>query len=224
MTIHLEASVETLKSKFLTLSEIVEEAVFNAAKAVWDRDVGLAKEVIRGDALIDQREVEIEEDCLRILALYQPVASDLRFIVTVLKINNDLERIGDLAANMASRAVALARLSKEPVRFDLEDMADKTRTMLHQSLDALVRLDVGLAYQVIDADEAVDLAHRDMYKATYKLIQEDPSNTEWMILLLSISRSLERIADLATNISEDVVYLVEGKIVRHQSKVNREEL
>jgi phosphate transport system protein len=159
--------------------------------------------------------VDIEEDCLKVLALHQPVASDLRFIIAILKINNDLERIGDLAVNIAERAVFLARLERDEMPFDLAGMAEKAQMMLKQSLDALVNRDPALAYMVCAADEEVDEANRRAYALLAEAVCERPDRLKTLIHQFTAARQIERIADHATNIAEDVIYMLLGKIVRH---------
>jgi phosphate transport system protein len=215
MTIHLEKEIETLKRKILALSSMVEETVYRAVKAVAECDAVTAESVVQGDDAIDAMEVEVEEDCLKALALHQPVATDLRFIVSVLKINSDLERIGDLAVNIAQRAGALSKLERIPAFLDLSGMAEKVKQMLRKSLTSLVNLDSGLARQVCASDDAIDNLNRSMHQQITEKIKSDPSHTEVFILLLSVSRNLERIADHATNIAEDVIYMNEGQIIRH---------
>jgi len=217
MTRHLQRELETLKKNLLLLCSMVEESVFAAVKAVQETDTALAQKVIDGDRAIYLREIEIEEECLKILALHQPVAVDLRFIVAALKINNDMERIGDLAANIADRALALSRLAAPRIPVDLRSMAANAQNMLKQALDALVNLDTVLAAQVLRADSEVDRVHRAMHEYAYERIREDPGEGEKCLLVLSVSRNLERIADLATNIAEDVIYMIEGDIVRHHA-------
>ncbi len=216
MSVHMQKAIEELKNKMLILSTLVEENVRRAVEAIERRDARLAEEVIENDEDIDDMEVEVEEDCLRILALYQPVATDLRFIVAALKINNDLERVGDLAVNIAERALYLARQTRVRVNLDFRGMAEKTQWMLNQSLDALVHGDPGVARSVCAKDDEVDAINRDMYQVVQEGIREDVSAMDSLIHLLSVSRHLERIADLATNISEDVIYMTEGEIVRHR--------
>ena len=163
-------------------------------------------------------EVEVEEDCLKTLALYQPVAIDLRFIVAVLKINNDLERIGDLAVNIAERSVFLAHQPGVGITLDFIDMAQKARGMLEKSLDALVNFSVDIAGEVCASDDIIDGINRQMYLKVQKAIGDNPEQIESLIHLLSISRHLERIADHATNIAEDVIYMIDGEIVRHRAE------
>jgi phosphate transport system protein len=213
---HLHRAIEALKVKILELSATVESCVFKAVKAVEERDAALALEVINSDPAIDLAEVEVEEECLKILALHQPVATDLRFIVAVLKINNDLERIGDLAVNIASRAASLAKITTPPLaHIDFQDVQTKVQQMLRRSLEALVNLDESLARSVCASDDAVDEINRSVHKQVLQNIREHPTDADRFILLLSVSRNLERIGDHATNIAEDVVYMIRGEIVRH---------
>jgi phosphate transport system protein len=160
-------------------------------------------------------EVDIEEECLKNLALHQPVAKDLRFLISVLKINNDIERIGDLSVNIAETALFLNLRKKIEPPFDLSKMADLVKNMVKKSLDALLQENVALAKEVLAEDQEVDEIHRNAYPIVTKDILEHPESADSYIRMLSVSRYLERIADYATNISEDVIYMVEGNIVRH---------
>ncbi|MCL6583430.1 MAG: phosphate signaling complex protein PhoU [bacterium] len=214
---HLQREIEKLKRNILSLSTIVEESVQKAVRSIEQRDTKLAMSVIENDLKIDQIEVDVEEECLKVLALYQPVAIDLRFIVAVLKINNDLERIGDLAVNIAERATFLATQPKVDIPFDLAGMAEKAQLMLRRSLDALVNMDSQLAREVCASDDEVDALNRDMYAYVQAGITRHPEEVECLIHLLSVSRHLERIADHATNIAEDVIYMVDGEISRHKT-------
>lgn len=219
MTKHFENQIESIKKKILHLTAMVEQNLEEAVRSVNERDIKLAVKIIATDDAIDQFEVEIEEDCLKTLALYQPVATDLRFIITVLKINSDIERIGDLAVNIAQRAKTLAESKNNKVPFDLSGMARLTVIMVKKSTDALVLLDSNLAREVGAMDDKIDDMHRGAYDTIEKEIVKDPQAVEYYINLLGVSRYLERIADHATNIAEDVVYLVEGQIVRHQNSI-----
>lgn len=216
MTKHFQDELERLKKKLLSLSAIVEESVEKAVRSISNRDVELARTVIGNDNAIDLLEVEIEEDCLKILALHQPVAADLRFVVAVLKMNNDLERIGDLAVNIAERSTYLGQ--KEPIEmpFDFSTMEKKTRLMLEKAIDSMIQMNLKIANEVGAADDEVDAINREMYDQVSKGIQKAPDQADRLIHCLSISRHLERIADYATNIAEDVIYMIEGQIVRHQ--------
>jgi phosphate transport system protein len=192
--------------------------VQKAVKALAERNAALAREVMEADPHVDELEVEAEEDCLKVLALHQPVATDLRFIIAVLKINSDLERIGDMAVNIAERAEFLASQERLDPPIDFSEMADQAQRMLKQSLDALVNMDAALAVEVCAADDAVDAINREMYARIQEGIRRRPEHLECLMHLLAVSRHLERIADHATNIAEDVVYMVEGEIVRHRAE------
>jgi len=218
MTIHLQREIERLKKHILRLSAVVEESFQRAVKSLEERDSYLAQLVMESDFEIDKMEVEIEEECLKILALYQPVAVDLRFIVAVLKINNDLERIGDLAVNIAERAAFLATRERINIPFDFSGMARKAKSMLKRSLDALMKMDALLARGVCASDDEVDAMNREMYLQVQDGIRNQPEHLESLIHLLSASRHLERIADHATNIAEDVLYMIKGEIVRHRAE------
>jgi phosphate transport system protein len=215
---HLQREIENLKKSLLNLGARVETVVHEAIRSIEERDADLAQKIIAEDIDIDHTEVEVEEDCLKILALHQPVAIDLRFIVAVLKINNDLERIGDLAVNIAERSVYLASVPPVRVSFDFSDMSKKTEKMLNQSLDALVNMSSELAHQVCAEDDEVDSINRRMYIKIQGSIKAHPDQIAPLIHLLSVSRHLERIADHATNIAEDVIYMIEGQIVRHKAE------
>jgi phosphate transport system protein len=215
---HLEREIENLKKRILTLSAVVEDNVYKAVRSLTERDSILAEGIIKSDLEIDQTEVAIEEECLKVLALNQPVAGDLRFIVAILKINSDLERMGDLAVNIAERAMFLATKEKPDVPLNLTLMAEKTKTMMKKSLDSLMNQDTELAYQVLAADDEVDAMNREMYGRIQDGIRKKPEQLESLIHLLSCSRHLERIADHATNIAEDVIYMIDGVIVRHRAE------
>jgi phosphate transport system protein len=218
MAKHLQREVEHLKKMVLSLGAKVEERVREATIAIDERDARLARKVVDTDPEIDSMEVDIEEECLKILALHQPVAIDLRFIVAVLKINNDLERIADLAVNIAERAAFLATQPKLDISFRLRPMAQSAKEMLRKSLDALVNLSEETAVQVIESDNEVDKMNRDMYLLVQEGIRRNPGEMESMIHMLSASRHLERIGDHATNIAEDVIYMISGEVVRHKTE------
>jgi phosphate transport system protein len=219
--VRLKRDIERLKTNILSLSAVVEEAVQKAMLATERRDPVMAQSVIQGDKRVDVLEVELEEECLKILALHQPVAMDLRFIIAVLKINNDLERIGDLAVNVAERAIFLADHKDVAPPPTLAELADKTQRMLHKSLDALVNTDTALAKEVLATDDEVDSLHRGMYGRVQKRAEENPKEIAGLFQWLSVSRYLERIADQATNIAEDVIYMMEGEIIRHNRGEDR---
>jgi phosphate transport system protein len=208
--------VERLKKQILALSAQVEESVILAVKALRDRDEDLARQIEESDAQIDAAEVDVEEEGLKILALYQPVAMDLRFLTAVLKINNDLERIGDLAANIAKRARKMCRYPALPVPDELHEMAARTRDMVRDSLNAFVNLDDNLASTVCSADDEVDGLCKKVVGFVEQRGKADPDNLKYYLQIMMAARNLERIGDHATNIAEDVIYLVKGVIVRHK--------
>lgn len=216
MAQHLEKEIEKLKSSLLQVGTLVEEAVRDSVRSFSEKDLGLAEFIIENDEKIDQLEVEVEEDCLKILALHQPVAIDLRYIIAVLKINNDLERIADLAVNIASRTKFLAEKSTITLPGSLFTIAEKVEYMLKMSLDSLVKSDTKKAKSVLVADDEVDDLHSKMYKIAREEIESDQSKIDQWFNVIAISRYLERAADHTTNIAEDVIYLVDGDITRHQ--------
>ena len=218
MSAHLTREIEHLKTDLLTLCAMVEDSLWQAVKSIKSRDLGLAERVIHADIEIDLMEVKVEENCLKILALHQPVAIDLRFIITALKINSDLERIGDLAVNIAEHSQFLSSQKPTGMLFDFETMAEKTQAMVKKSLDALINIDSELAIDVCQADDEVDAINRQMYDQVKGQISQSPDTVETSLHLLSVSRHLERIADHATNIAEDVIYMVKGEIVRHKTE------
>lgn len=212
---HLEREIASLKKKILHLGRIVQETLDNAVCSVREQDRELAKDIIEKDIEIDRMEVATEEECLKILALYQPVAIDLRFIIGVLKMNNELERIADYAVNIAERGMDLASLRKVSLPAELFKMTEMVQTMVKKSIDAMFNMDAGLAREVCTEDDAVDDMHRLMYDKYKEVMAKDTGKIPASILILSMFRYLERIADHATNVAEDVVYMVEGEISRH---------
>lgn len=219
MAKHLETEMEKLRNKLLSLTAMVEDIVQKSVKTLQDKDKALAKEVLKIDDTIDQHEVEIEEDCLKILALHQPVAIDLRYLIGVLKMNNDLERIGDLAVNIAERTLYILKEAPITAPFDITDMAQKTNEMLKKSIDALIKMDPEMAKEVLFMDDEVDKHNKEMYGLVYAAIKEQPEHVAALLNYLSASRHLERIADYTTNIAEDVIYMIDGTIVRHNPEI-----
>jgi len=215
MTVHLRREIEKLRRMISSLATRVEENVEKAVTSVIDRDQVLAREVMESDPAIDDKEVEVEEECLKILALHQPVANDLRYIVAVLKMNNDLERIGDLAANIADIGLHLAVVDGLVIPYDLDGLVRRVREMLQKSLDAMMEMNADLAREVGAADDEVDAINRRVYPEVQAAIRKHPEKIDSLIRLLRVSTNLERIADHATNIAEDVIYLVNGEIIRH---------
>jgi len=220
MTIHLERDLKRLEKELWDLGALVEDSINRAIAALVQRRPELAEEVVQGDMRIDEKEIQVEEECLKVLALHQPVAGDLRFIIMVLKVNNDLERMGDLAVNIAERAIQLARQEPLPVHLRFPEMTDAVKAMVRRCLNALFSSSAEEARAVLKMDDAVDQFHRGMFDALQELMRRDPDTIERAIHYLSASRHLERIADLATNIAEDIVFLVEGRIIRHRPPNN----
>jgi phosphate transport system protein len=215
MSRHFQKELIKIKKMILSLGAVVEERVQMAKSAIDDRDAELAARIIQQDFEIDEMEVEVEEECLKVLALHQPVAVDLRFLIAVIKINNDLERIGDQAVNIAERVEFIAKKDPLDFVFDYSIMAEKAQVMLKMSLDALVNMDVDLALKVCLLDDDVDAFKVMAYNKIKDVMAQDPDNLGYYINLLLISRHLERLGDHATNIAEEVIYMIEGDIVRH---------
>ncbi len=216
MTKHLQRDLDSLHQEILSLCATVEEMIDKAATAFTDRRPEIADEVIESDNIVDQKEVHIEEECLKILALHQPVAIDLRRIATVLKVNNDLERIADLAVNMAERARSLDEFPTFPLPAKLIGMASMASQMVRGALDAFVSLDAVTARRLIALDDTIDALNVEIIGELQTQMQKNPALVPPALYCFSATRHIERIADHATNIAEDVVYLVEGDIVRHR--------
>lgn len=213
---HLHREIESLKKELIREAGLVETNLHDSIKALMERDHDLAKEIIARDKDIDELEVEVEEECLKIFALYQPVAIDLRYIVAFLKLNNDLERIGDLASNIAVMAASLALKPQVEIPEQIPKMTVLVQKMLKDSLDSLVDMDGEKARSVLLQDDEVDDLHHSMYATVGNAIKSDPDNVEMWMEIQAVSRYLERIADHCTNIAEDVEYMVHGNIQRHQ--------
>ncbi len=221
MTKHFENEIERLKKKILHLAAMVEEALRGAIRSITDNDIVLADKIVKSDQAIDSLEIEVEEECLKILALHQPVAADLRYVIAVLKINNDLERIADLATNIAKRTPSISRHRDSVMPFDLNSMLDSVLSMVRECVTSLVTNDVAKANQVCIDDDVVDTQHHEAFHIIRDRLQTDPEAADYLLSLLNVSRNLERIADHATNIAEDVIYMIEGDIVRHQGSWNQ---
>jgi phosphate transport system protein len=215
----LQKEMEKIKKMVLSISAMAEERIRMAIKAIETWDDGLAEEIIRRDYEIDEREIEVEEECLKILALHQPVAVDLRFLIAVIKINSELERVGDEAVNIAHRVRNISKRRRLDLSFDFSTMSEKAATMLRLSLDALVNLDLDLAFKVLTLDDEVDLMHREIYDRIKEVMSQNPDYVGYLINLYTTSRHLERVGDHSTNIAEEVIYLIEGEIIRHRAKL-----
>ncbi|OFV98333.1 MAG: phosphate transport system regulatory protein PhoU [Acidobacteria bacterium RIFCSPLOWO2_12_FULL_54_10] len=218
MAKHLEVEIKRLNKRILDIGDIVVEAIHKALTGLQDRDPNLAREVLDLDRRIDRAEVEVEEECLKVLALHQPVAEDLRFIAAVMKINNDLERMGDEAVNISEHAIFLGKSDPIPVPTRLHDMAVASMRMVKESLESFVNGDNQSARRICIEDDIVDEYNREVIDEVWKMMKSNPATIERGSHLFSVSRHLERIADHATNIAEDVVYMVEGKIIRHRAE------
>lgn len=214
--IKFQRELNRLRKQLLELGGDVEDNVRDAMKALQRRDAVLAADVAAREQQTDEQEVDIEEECLKLLALYQPVAADLRYIVGVLKINEDLERVGDLSQHIAERTSAIVGGPEVPVDVDLARMAAKVTSMLARSLEAFVNLKPEMAREVRAADAEVDAINRRNCEGLLAAIKERPEAADVLLNVMHISRHLERIADHATNIAEDLIYMAEGEIVRHR--------
>lgn len=215
MNKHTEREFNKLKEKLLALSALVEDQVKQAIEVLNSYDSKLASKIIATDRQVDALEVELEEESLKLLALYQPVAQDLRLIVAILKINSDLERIGDIAANVSKRATRLQELEHFELPEELRTIAQKTKLMFKKSLLSFIELDNKLAREVLTLDDEIDRINASLYNWSLEKLKEDAKRPEIYVQVFSISKHFERIADLASNIAEDVIYLQEGEIVRH---------
>lgn len=211
-TFHRE--MENLKKRFLALGAMVEDRVRKACSLIESRDLLLAAEIINADWQVDEMEIEIEEECLKILALHQPVARDLRLLIAIIKINNELERIADIAVNMSKR---MKTISKDPtlnLKIDYRKMSTTVLSMLKMSLDSLVSENADLARQVFIDDDEVDELRNQSYAQVVDQLDTMPGHAACLLNYYLLARHLERIGDRATNIAEEVIYLVEGEIVR----------
>ncbi len=219
MTRYLNKELDKLKKQLLTLGTMVEEKYWQSVNVIKNLDTELAEKVISEDEEIDEREVEVEEESLKIIALYQPVAVDLRFIVATIKINNDLERIADEAVNICQRVIRIAKAAPVNFDYDYSAMSEKAGEMLKKCLDSFVNLDTDLAAEVRSMDGEVDRMKNEFYDLVKSEIRSNPEFVGPLINLLLISRHLERIADHSTNIAEEVIHMVEGVIVRHSGGI-----
>jgi phosphate transport system protein len=213
---HFHDQLSSLKEQLLGMSAKAEERTDLAMEALLARDKDKANLVIDGDVDINKLEVQVEQAAVELLALQQPMARDLRFIIGAIKVSNDLERVGDHAVNIAESAIRLAEKPKVPINVpEIEVMARRARKMLSDSLDAFIRADGALGRQVCKADDVVDALHDSVFRVLLTHMMADPKTITPSLELLLVGRNLERIADLATNISEDAVYLAEGKQIKH---------
>jgi phosphate transport system protein len=212
---HFEIELQALKNRLLRMGALVEERVHGAMQALMERRMEVAESIVAGDAEVNDMQIEIDDRCLKLLALQNPMASDLRLITAAMKINADLERIGDQAVNIAENAVKVA--ASPPLRpiIDLPRMAEIAEAMTRDSLDAFVRRDANLARDILARDDEVDQLKDQIFRVLLTHMMADPGTIERALGLILVSRNLERIADHATNIAEDVIFVVEAKDVRH---------
>ena len=216
MSRHLQRDIEAINQELLSISSMVEQMIDKATQALNERKYTLADEVVNSDSFVDDHEVHVEEECLKMLALHQPVAVDLRRIATVMKVNNDLERIADLAVSIAQRAQAMSEYPAFPIPDQLPRMVVISTQMVRGAMDAFVSLDSAAARRIMAMDEQVDQLNREIIADLQQVMQAQPALVPAAVHCFSAVRHTERIADHATNIAEDVVYLVEGAIVRHR--------
>jgi phosphate transport system protein len=214
---HFDEQISDLKHQLLLMSGRAEEIIRKSLEALARRDIALCEEVFKDDAAIDRMEIDIEEGCIQLLALQQPLASDLRLITSALKISSDLERVGDHAVNIAGCAKALA--TKAPVKplADLSELAEKSIAMLRDALDAFVRGDAEAARLLVRRDDEVDALNRQVFAELMRRMIADPQQVERSMTLVLVGRNLERIADLATNVAEEVVFIAEARIIKHHA-------
>ena len=218
MSIHLQRDLAALRDQLSDLGALVEEACAKANVMIQTFDLVLADEILEGEARINALEVDIAEECLKVLALHQPVAADLRFLIVALKVNNDLERIADQAVNIAERVKFLVDKERVVADLDLAKMGEISSLMIHEALRALIDKDLELARQVLAMDDDLDVLHAKTYGTLLKVMAAQPSLVLPGASYLTISSNLERIGDLATNIAEEMIFMEEGEVVRHQGQ------
>ena len=214
---HLDKDLLRLENRIAELGELIIESTNRCIRCIETFDQTLTAEIVDNESIINEMEVDIEEDCLKILALHQPVAFDLRFIIVVLKVNNDLERMGDQALNIAERINFLSDLDRLVLDLDFNTMGAICRNMVEKSLEALKQRDVERAQEVVDMDDEVDALHSRNYRVLQKAMEADPKIVTTAISYLTISNNIERLADLATNIAEEIIFMEGGQVVRHQA-------
>jgi phosphate transport system protein len=220
--IHFREELDEMQSRLLEMAGLVESAIHQSVSALVQRDEQAAKEVLWKEAQINQKDIEIDEYATRLLALYQPMARDMRFLTAVIKINGDLERMGDLAVNITQRALSLMRDPPVQPLIDIPKMANLAEDMVRKSLDALVKRDEELARSVLVSDDEVDRLRDAVYKELVAFMQEQSTTIPRAVDLMFIAHNLERIGDHATNIAEDVLFLIKGIDVRHHAEVREQ--
>ena len=217
MTVHLQRDLDSLKKDIVHLGSLVQNSTQSVVEFLGTKSEQQLQEVLEYEDRINELEVDIEEHCLKVLALHQPVAIDLRFIIVIMKVNNDLERMGDQAVNISQRVKSLMDGPKLPISLPIDEMTNAVQKMVSLSLEALVSQDPAIARKVVDMDDIVDDLNAQTYDLIRETIQADPSLVTSAMSMATISSNLERIGDLCTNIAEEVIFMVEGQVIRHQN-------
>ena len=217
MSKHLEKDVNQVRNRILDLGEMVADSIETASAMIQNYDLVLVNQVYEVEHLIDTIEVEIEEECLKVLALHQPVSENLRFLIVVLKVNNDLERMGDQLKNIAERIEYISDKDRVVADLNLHSMAELCSKMVKESIVALTQQDAKWARTVLKLDDELDIMHAATYKTLTKVMLEKSESIRAALSLLTVSSNLERIGDLATNIAEEIISMEEGEIVRHKN-------
>jgi phosphate transport system protein len=219
---HFEHDLEALKEQLLSMGGRAEAVVLKSVDALRRRDAALAQEIFADDKILDALELDIEDRCVKLLALQQPMARDLRFIAAAMKITNDLERVGDHAVNIAGSAERLAALPPFRPLVDIPRMAELASGMLHEALDSFVRHDADTARRICRRDDEVDVMHHQLFRALVSHMIEDPGTITRAMELVLVARNLERVADLATNVAEEVVFIAEARVIKHHAEERAE--
>ena len=217
MTVHLQRDLDSLKKDIVHLGSLVQNSTQSVVEFLGTKSEQQLQEVLEYEDRINELEVDIEEHCLKVLALHQPVAIDLRFIIVIMKVNNDLERMGDQAVNISHRVKSLVDGPELPISLPIDEMTNAVQRMVSLSLEALVSQDPAIARKVVDMDDIVDDLNAQTYDLIRETIQANPSLVNTAMSMATISSNLERIGDLCTNIAEEVIFMVEGQVIRHQS-------
>ena len=217
MTVHLQRDLDNLKKDIVHLGSLVQNSTQSVVEFLGTKSEQQLQDVLEYEDRINELEVDIEEHCLKVLALHQPVAIDLRFIIVIMKVNNDLERMGDQAVNISHRVKSLMDDPELPVSLPIGEMTNAVQKMVSLSLEALVSQDPAIAREVVDMDDIVDDLNAQTYDLIRETIQADPSLVTSAMSMATISSNLERIGDLCTNIAEEVIFMVEGQVIRHQN-------
>ena len=217
MTVHLQRDLDNLKKDIVHLGSLVQNSTQSVVEFLGTKSEQQLQDVLEYEDRINELEVDIEEHCLKVLALHQPVAIDLRFIIVIMKVNNDLERMGDQAVNISHRVKSLIDGPELPVSLPIDEMTNAVQRMVSLSLEALVSQDPAIARKVVDMDDIVDDLNAQTYDLIRETIQADPSLVTSAMSMATISSNLERIGDLCTNIAEEVIFMVEGQVIRHQN-------